>query len=365
VGLFWPSKKRMKVTYYLGAGASFNAIPIVGELDKAFKRIENLIDTHQSALMQRGLNNSFYKLRNFLQIAEKNAKAFGTIDTYAKHLWLSNPKELKILKKSLSLFFTIWQECEKAFFNFKAIRENDFEEIDHRYLGLLANYLEKSDNDIVLNKDIKFISWNYDNQLEKALSLFTGKNNIEYTLEKFGIYPYNFKEHLKSNIIHLNGISGLFAKDSLQDKSISEEPKANKRTIVDVLEKVFTELDSDELSNSKYFTFAWEDDEVSLEAIKQAADILNETEVLIIIGYSFPTFNDQIDKKLMSIVRNSEKLTRVYYQDPKGSTELLYTRFGISEQKIKIVNEVDQFTLPLESHSFKPFKETDFTTNLF
>ena len=82
--------------------------------------------------------------------------------------------------------------------------------------------------------------------------------------------------------------------------------------------------------------------------------IFEQTEVLIIIGYSFPTFNDEVDKKLMNALKQSKKLRMIYYQDPKASEELLYTRFGIVKEKIKIVKDVTQFILPLDSHTINP-----------
>ena len=38
-GAFLVNETNMKITYYLGAGASYNAIPIVGQLDRAFKNL--------------------------------------------------------------------------------------------------------------------------------------------------------------------------------------------------------------------------------------------------------------------------------------------------------------------------------------
>jgi hypothetical protein len=46
----------------------------------------------------------------------------------------------------------------------------------------------------------------------------------------------------------------------------------------------------------------------------------------------------------------------VYYQDPNASKELLNTRFGIDTDKIKVVTNVNQFILPLDSKTRKENK---------
>lgn len=344
----------MKITYYLGAGASYYAVPIVGELDKAFMRIENLASQHEPEFIKNGVKLQYDELLSHLQTFRNASKIFGTIDTYAKHLWLTNTHDFFKLKKALSLFFTIWQETEKSYFNSKTIRDLDFEEIDHRYLGLLANFMEKAnDGRVVINGDIKFVSWNYDNQLEKALSLFSGTNDIVNTFENYKIYPYNFSNGNDSNVIHLNGIAGMFERKEENNKSFIGDENFQNKLIKDVTIKILKDYANDEFTNKNYFTFAWEDDNVSKEGLKQAEKLMNETEILVVIGYSFPTFNDQIDKKLFSILGKSNKLKMIYYQDPNASIELLNSRFGISEKKIKIIHNISQFVLPLESNVLK------------
>ncbi|MBL7917636.1 MAG: hypothetical protein JNM96_04510, partial [Bacteroidia bacterium] len=67
---------------------------------------------------------------------------------------------------------------------------------------------------------------------------------------------------------------------------------------------------------------------------------------------SFPTFNDEVDKRLFKILENSNKLKTIYYQDPNANKEILNTRFGIKDNKIKIIQKTEQFVLPLETSYF-------------
>ena len=345
----------MKVTYYLGAGASYNAIPIVGELDKAFDDICLQSTYIFNDFEKLGLASKFKIFQAQMQTFSKASKLFGTIDTYAKHLWLTNKSDLIALKESLSFFFTVWQEVDKEFFNNNKTRNNIFESIDHRYLGLFSNYLELNNNIIELNSDVKFITWNYDTQIERALSLFVGQNKTEYALKNFGVYPYNyfFKNIENAQIVHLNGIAGLYATQNEHNTKALFDIVDDKKNIKNVFDNSLNIINSEEYNNQKYFTFAWEDNDVSKKAVAHAEKIMKEAEILVIIGYSFPTFNDQIDKKLINALdTKSKKFKMVYFQDPNASKELLYSRFGIPEKKITIVKDTKQFILPLDSHSF-------------
>lgn len=339
----------MKVTYYLGAGASYNAIPIVGQLEKAFKDLEKQASELSGDFEKLELIIAFKLFQAHMQTGAKASESFGTIDTYAKHLWLTSPSDLKALKTSLSFFFTVWQEIDKRFFNHGDIRNDPFKNIDPRYLGLFANYLEKKDGNIMLNEDVKFITWNYDSQIERALSLFTGTNDTQHTFRKFKVYPFDYTNP-NPNVVHLNGVAGLYSSGTNETNTFFDLVEGDKR-ISSVFNKSLHTINSRNISNKKYFTFAWEDDDFSLGAINHAEQILKNTEILVIIGYSFPTFNDQVDKQLMKVLKESEKFKMIYFQDPNATKEFLNTRFGIPHNKITIVTKTDQFILPLDSHS--------------
>lgn len=344
----------MKTTYFLGAGASYNAIPIVGELERAFDQLNSQSKDLLSDFRELGLASQFLNFQAHMQTGARASRMFGTIDTYAKHLWLTNEYDLKALKESLSFFFTVWQEMNKDPFNHARLRKEPFHDIDPRYLGLFANYLEKEDQNIFLNKDIRFINWNYDSQIERALSLFTNINDIEKILSKFNIYPYDKND--SPQVVHLNGIAGLYTNTDGTIKTIFDKVKQNKN-IFNVFKESLSIINPLSRTDNKYFTFAWEHNEISLAAIKHAESILKNTNVLVIIGYSFPTFNDNVDKILMKVLKDSDQFKMVYYQDPNASKELLFTRFGISEEKITIVKQTNQFILPLDSHSLNSFED--------
>ncbi|GAL00988.1 hypothetical protein JCM19314_214 [Nonlabens ulvanivorans] len=151
-------KKAKKITYLFGAGASYNAVPILNSLSdlmiksgsylkisapQIFGHIKNPID-------RNGFNNFIKFAENLINLGE-NAREYGTLDTYAKKLHLnSEVEELKKLKFLVSIFFTIWQGYLHTLFPLKEENENDqrvkFQKIDSRYKSLVSNFLLENDS---------------------------------------------------------------------------------------------------------------------------------------------------------------------------------------------------------------------------
>ncbi len=349
----------MKVTYLLGAGASYKAVPTIVELNGALLEINKLCgefvaeQIRISAEHNKQLLQAYEFFNRHITEGAEASKIFGTIDTYAKKLSLTESDDLEKLKVCLGIFFTIWQDINKdnlkGRFNPKDVQNNiSYQDVDDRYFGLIANYLVKEGRKLVLDEKINFISWNYDTQLERAISSFTN-SSLKETLFQQKAYPYYSTTSPK--IVHLNGIAGLFEERS-NLKTLFNDNEKDKNFLLNKNLSFLSKIDFDEPLNTNYFTYAWEDDNISKQSLKFAEKIISETNILVIIGYSFPTFNDLVDKKLFKILKESSKLRMVYYQDPNASVELLNSRFGLDEKIIKIVKDVNQFILPLDSHSF-------------
>ena len=114
------------------------------------------------------------------------------------------------------------------------------------------------------------------------------------------------------------------------------------------------ELEPKNADHSNLPNFAWELNQSSSSVIQYALNVLDTTDILVVIGYSFPSFNDSVDKQLFKQLKESKRFKLVYYQDPNANAELISTRFGIPIEKIRIVKNVDQFLIPLDSHSYQP-----------
>ncbi len=355
----------MNITYLFGAGASYNSIPIVGEMEKAFKAVLNWND--KIVLLNTNLEKNFDELgvakkvfESILRTAEYNTSHYGTIDTYAKKLFINGDDgDLENLKAALILFFALWQESKLQGVDLTPVREKEkgeFKDIDGRYLGLLTNYLKRENEGGEIYDNVKFLSWNYDTQLERGLAFIFDKE-VTDIISKYKIYP--FRDDAEPSIVHLNGVAGLYKSSStgpwesgsnlvtlFREKNPigSEDPTVVLRKLLFFINSVINKS----VNVGECFTFAWERDK-SNKAIEHAKKILNNTDALVIIGYSFPNFNNEIDQELFSALKNNGHDYKIYYQDPNANKTLIAKRFGIEESRIEIDNvNLNQFLLPLE-----------------
>jgi hypothetical protein len=107
----------------------------------------------------------------------------------------------------------------------------------------------------------------------------------------------------------------------------------------------------------KLFTFSWEQNPAFSFRYKEvnktmefALKIAKETNILVVIGYSFPFFNRETDRHLI----NNMKLRKVYIQDVPNRVNDIVSIFRSSfariqnEVSITPINYVNSFFLPPE-----------------
>jgi hypothetical protein len=95
-------------------------------------------------------------------------------------------------------------------------------------------------------------------------------------------------------------------------------------------------------------SFAWEKIRFEDDVIKDTISNINDTQVLVIIGYSFPYYNREIDRKIIGSMTNLEK---VYIQDlgPKTIKERFNAiREDIDDSKFILSEDKDLFLIPNE-----------------
>lgn len=101
-----------KIVYLLGAGASANALPVVGALKERFESFCDHFERYLKDFRRKDENiNLAKKIHTFLI---NNLENHYTIDTYAKKLYLQHQlngdtSPYILLKKYLSAFFTYEQ----------------------------------------------------------------------------------------------------------------------------------------------------------------------------------------------------------------------------------------------------------------
>lgn len=382
------------VTYLLGAGASANTIPVVNNLTTRIKEVVNRLHD----FTQKRLNTEYYnklpeslkKFNKYIDIiAEdlgwlvKEAANFQTIDTLARMYYLTeNYDSLKKLKKTLVLYFTLEQIL---FINSKTDQRYTFDKMkEFRYESFFAAALEKQDNGFLKVRDnIKILSWNYDSQLELALKTFKN-SSLDEVRAQFQILPNrgsltktsnDFFNHSNFGVIKLNG-SAIWSNPIKIDDDVYDSA-FDKKTVnlsqEDLLGSILEEFDTvikhnnqeSILDSLKYFNFSWESDprfteKYTAHSIHReiAMEVARKTNILVIIGYSFPVFNRETDKKLIDSMKN---IGKIYIQDPYAENILSTLKSGFSvfyhyssrnrfteQLPVELQTSTDQFLIPFE-----------------
>jgi len=359
------NKKMAKITYYLGAGASYNACPILekqAEMMIALARMELTVQGESGGMTtpylfiesERNLlpNDNIIKILWHIGYFGKQAQSFNTIDTYARKLKLSGTdSELNLLKMSISVFFDLWENFyEERYSHFFLDPENEirYKNIDYRYTSLFSVLLERERLKLTINDSFKFITWNYDLQLESTFQSFMRENEVK-DLNQLNQYFFPFMENNEqdNDVYHLNGHRGFFKEE---ERIFQIKNNISYEQYWSGVDWLFKSTEKNSADFHKYIKYAWEHD-IKSEWFERISKILRETEVLVIIGYSFPPFNRSIDQFLFSRL-DSKKIKKIVYQDPNGNKQIIENLFkdpDLFKDKIFIEKEsMNQFHLPNE-----------------
>ena len=360
-----------KITYYLGAGASFNSIPILNRLSEI---MIDVAEMELSEITSSGERKNFYKFNPeelntlpddnrikilwYIGFFGKKGILFNTIDTYARKLELTKDiMLLDTLKMCISVFFDLWENFhETRYISFNKSDNSNYTSIDSRYKSIFSILLQNIKDRIELNKDIKFITWNYDLQLESAFRLFLAENSVD-NFDDLNSKYLRFKEDndnsLENHIFHLNGHRGFrshFNFKTLKKDSVEPNTKSSIDDYWKSIDGLFDFTMGQNSNFNPFIKYAWEHD-LNNEWFKKISRVLNDTEILVVIGYSFPPFNREIDQFLFSKL-NRDKIKKIVYQDPGAKNQIIENLFKNSKPFIKKIEiesiYLDQFYLPNE-----------------
>jgi hypothetical protein len=156
-------------------------------------------------------------------------------------------------------------------------------------------------NDKTLSPGIDIISYNYDRQIEKSLRTILrnpdhyGFNDINEKI--LGGEVYN-KEKL--NIVRVNGQAGKLYNNTsekisnIRYKSNNEFYKETHNFLSYINDSYKTFIDN--ISSESLLKFSWElNDDYLQKLLNETRKISKYCEQLIVIGYSFPHFNQPVD----------------------------------------------------------------------
>lgn len=324
-----------KITYLLGAGASAHSLPTVAGFPKAIEYVGSLVKKHEKLPWE--VQQMFLDKLSWLHVESQN---HASVDTFARKLYLTRQiQKLNELKALLDCFFVIYQLIKN---------------LDPRYDAFFAAILAGGgDTDIRLPENLNIISWNYDFQLELAAYNFYKTNDLNHLEKTLSMFPNSrntFNANLKGfNIVKLNGTSGgLISSTHFIRKQFLHLLKNEHESKISESIKNYYDTISDENYNSSIL-FAWEKNEISNRSRQIALDIAHETEILVVIGYSFPTFNREIDKEVLN---SMQSLRKIIIQSPSetidGVALRLKSLMSYSFDNIERNIDKNEFFIPFE-----------------
>jgi hypothetical protein len=247
-------------------------------------------------------------LMNQIKWLGKESTRHASIDTYAKKLFIRNDKEaidlLHLLKATLSCYILIEQSLREA---------------DKRYDSFFASLLRNEPGQLPsLPKEVNIVTWNYDTQLEKSYREFCQDPSFVYE----GITR-------KRNIIRLNGACGVPFDESKQEKNLCYEHFS--LSFLESVLKLYDNLLRKAEGYRPYISFAWERREPDTRIL----ETIKGTTTLVIIGYSLPYFNRDIDKIIFETMAPS--LEKIFIQAPAADHPALEERFltCFADQSVK------------------------------
>ena len=331
-----------RITYLFGAGASYYALPVINELPS---RIANILSRKLFKDIKgkmEGVNKhshdklkTHYELIKLIEWLQKEASKHQTVDTFAKKLFVRGDNENLIkLKIALSAYFMLEQSVDDDTTN--AASKDGKKRLDYRYDSFFASILGKNAYD--LPKHVNVLSWNYDYQFEMAYS--------EYTLSKL-ISENQGALHVKSknstdenidcfNIIKINGTVGSKPAFPLTKPIIpSDNLELDLGRVFDEIVDWYIKIRKN--NTIPDLSFAWEEDiDAPSSIVNKAISACQETTVLVVIGYSFPFFNREIDRKIINSMKN---LRTVYFQDLYPNS--IMTKFKTIRQNILLPGSIE------------------------
>lgn len=260
---------------------------------------------------------------------------------------------------------------------------------DNRYANLLSNFIEIESG--LVPKNINFLTYNFDFSPEKSYYNFVKSSQIEgLALKQFrshygiahssdslkGInreqksiwlklhgssadFTLNSEEFsiLKTGKPDFNNSFALFPPDPNRYTEIALEDDTMKRRVhsFEALGQLCGAKDSPIKGASSTIRFAWDIDE---HLLKAALNKLEKTNVLVVVGYTFPAFNQQNDLQLLKALMKN-RFDRLIIQLPKGEGEMIKQRviqmfvsLGKAEnamkEKVIIVSDISSFHIPVE-----------------
>lgn len=351
------------MTYLLGAGASFGergtnrdgkktfvrGLPVINEIQEAVAYLTRGIDITNPLSIKmatKDLNvdaQGYVNLISKLRIFQEMCASFPTIDTLAKQLFVTNRPFISKNGNKVN-----YEEL-KTLLSVALLMLQNEDTRDLRYDGFIASLIDKNRN----FPPMTILSWNYDAQFELAYSGYYAREKYIPTLwGELNVlnktYPTKFDINRPFAMIKLNGTA--FFTDMRYPTEINGTSVPGLRDCFyggDEYNKY--QYGAEYLSKSVYhntLSYAWEDDHYS--SIRNAAiQRTEDTEELIVIGYSFPYVNNEMDSLIIQQMRHLNKIViqDKNFEDIKERIEGILAPTGRNIEMVSKKN-LQQFYIP-------------------
>lgn len=363
-------------TYLFGAGASANAIPTV---NSQIYRIEDLLsilnrkrdNMRENGQLMKGINfEGFDKFVKEIESIYNKIKVHYSIDTYARKLYLTDSQEYEKLKHFINFYFIFEQLSyskiikslslpstrnsinapEELHQYITKVRENT---LDHRYDVFFAALFEKP---IKFPDKYKIISYNYDNQIELAFDFY---QSFYQSYDTLGIYYGD--DQKENNILRLNGFTYLDNENpnikvdeidmcSILKSKISSDLNFDyaKYDFINAISNYYGFISGDRKVGT-LINYAWDNDKYSNYVKMHSSEIIKYSDNIVIIGYSFPEFNKESDRRIFYHIPED---ATVYIQNTADNIDEIVRRFrqrlhpSHHNLKFEIIASADQFFIP-------------------
>lgn len=330
------------VTYLIGAGASYDAVPIIKYLPNELKSFHSFLQSNRNLVdndlfqKETGLNVNISDIEEeVLQFCSKlneEVLRHASIDTYAKKLRLLAGNnndvvlgEYKKLKAVLSGFFTLVQLQQP---------------VDNRYDTFFASILKDSSYEFPNNLNI--LSWNYDFQFEKAFTEYSTnrKKDLKSLQGELNVIPRDsFRRSMTNNkfgILKINGTAGYYQKYKREYFLLAVDPVKSDKIFF--LKNFYThyalQLHKPEEGYS-LLSFAWESGWHDFNVEAAIEEATKETDVFVIIGYSFPFFNREVDSKIFK----TSSFNKIYVQDVNPEMVIQNMQLVLPAREVNIITK--------------------------
>ena len=313
-----------EITYFFGAGASRHSMPLVDDFKERFDAFRSLVFQFEFKAKE--------DFRNICNDFSDQLEMHASFDTYFKKLFHQDMESEILRKKAILLLFFIYEHLYNPNQPRKIRIPKKKGTLDPRYEALIAGLLQPQKKPEFYRR-INFVTWNYDLNLLFALrNFFLPGSDLNRFIESNTVDDNHIKlENHGVNVFHLNGLIRHPRLGTITEISVSDL-KSFMSGCIDEYFDGKKEL----FALGSGLSFSWEalnqakkQGKGYPDYVKNAQKAIHNSKYIIIIGYSFPFYNRQIDTYLLNNDTLRNKFVTI--QDPLAQDyiEIMNTDFEI------------------------------------